>query len=234
MISVCMASYNGAAFIERQILSILSQLDEDDELIISDDSSTDATVSIIKDLNDPRIKLYIGCFHSPTYNFENALLKAKGDYIFLSDQDDQWLPNKVEVCMGYLKKYDCIVSDCYVVNRDMQIMSNSFYIHNRTRFGKNYNLLVSNGYLGCCMAFNKRVLEKSLPFPLNLPLHDLWIGNIAAYGFKLKYIPEKLIYYCRHGDNASPAGETSNFSLTKKITIRLVVIYNLVRYLLLK
>ena len=232
MISVCMASYNGAGFIERQILSILNQLSENDELIISDDSSQDETINIIKSLNDSRIKILNGNFHSPTYNFENALSKAKGDYIFLTDQDDQWLPNKVETCLNYLQEYDCIVSDCFIVDKNLQIINSSFYKKNRTKTGKFYNLLVRNGYLGCCMAFNRKVLEKSLPFPKNIPLHDLWIGNVAAFGFSLQFVPEKLIYYCRHGDNASPAGGTSNFPVKTRILNRLYVINNLVRYLL--
>lgn len=82
MISVCMATYNGAKFIGPQIKSILAQLGNDDELIISDDSSTDLTLEIIKAFDDSRIKIYIGQYHNPTLNFENALRKARGEYIF--------------------------------------------------------------------------------------------------------------------------------------------------------
>ncbi|MDE5758415.1 MAG: glycosyltransferase, partial [Allobaculum sp.] len=92
MISVCIATYNGERYIETQIRSILDQLNEDDEIIISDDSSTDRTLDIIRSLNDSRIKLFAGNkFHSRTFNFENALKQATGDFIFLSDQDDIWL-----------------------------------------------------------------------------------------------------------------------------------------------
>ena len=91
MVSVCLASYNGEKFIKQQIDSILCQLGKHDEIIISDDSSTDRTVQIIKNYNDPRIKLIEDCkFQSPIFNLENALKQAKGDYIFLSDQDDFW------------------------------------------------------------------------------------------------------------------------------------------------
>lgn len=232
MISVCMATYNGEKYIKRQVLSILKQLGDDDELIISDDSSTDKTLDVIKSISDRRIKCCGGNFHSPTMNFENALLQAKGDYIFLSDQDDEWLPDKVNVCMNYLTTNDCIISDCYVVNKDHSIINPSFYQKNRTKPGKFYNLLIRNGYLGCCMAFNRKVLEKSLPFPKNIPLHDLWIGNVAAFGFSLQFVPEKLIYYCRHGDNASTAGGTSNFPVKTRILNRLNVIRDLFQYLL--
>ena len=95
-ISVCLASYNGEKFIFDQISSIISQLAEKDELIISDDSSTDTTLSIIKGFNDHRIKLFPGnTFYNPVYNFENALKQSAGEVIVLSDQDDIWLENKL-------------------------------------------------------------------------------------------------------------------------------------------
>lgn len=91
MISVCMPTYNGEKFIRIQLESILSQLGNDDEIVISDDSSTDKTVEITKSFNDSRIHLLENnTFHSPIYNLENALKNAKGDFIFLSDQDDEW------------------------------------------------------------------------------------------------------------------------------------------------
>ncbi len=90
-ISVCLASFNGEKFISEQILSILEQLNTDDELIISDDNSTDTTPQIIKELMrlDKRIVFLPGNnFRNPVYNFENALAKSSGEYIFLADQDD--------------------------------------------------------------------------------------------------------------------------------------------------
>ena len=96
MISVCMAIYNGEKYIKEQIDSILMQLSNEDELVISDDSSNDRTLDIIAEYNDRRIKVLhhipaIGnSFVKAKANFENALSVAKGDYIFLSDQDDVW------------------------------------------------------------------------------------------------------------------------------------------------
>ena len=115
MISVCVATYNGEKFIREQIESILCQLSSDDEIIVSDDGSTDGTIVIINCIGDKRIRIIEGPRkHSPTFNFENALKEAKGDYIFLADQDDVWKTNKVEVCMKWLQKYDCVVSDAEV------------------------------------------------------------------------------------------------------------------------
>ncbi len=96
MISVCMATYNGEKYIERQLDSILAQLKENDELIISDDGSTDRTAEILARYGtDKRIRILHGSFHSPIYNFENAIKQAQGDYIFMADQDDIWLPGRI-------------------------------------------------------------------------------------------------------------------------------------------
>ena len=83
MITVCIATFNGEKYIREQLNSILFQLSLQDEVIVSDDGSTDNTISIIKSFNDNRIKIIDGVHrHSPTLNFENALKEAKGDYIF--------------------------------------------------------------------------------------------------------------------------------------------------------
>ena len=89
MISVCIASYNGADYILDQLKSILPQLRANDEIIVSDDHSTDGTPDLVRSLNDSRIRLVEGpCKGSPIPNFEYALSLAQGDYIFLSDRDD--------------------------------------------------------------------------------------------------------------------------------------------------
>lgn len=127
MITVCMATYNGEKYIEEQLESVLMQLHSNDEVIISDDGSGDSTVDLIRTFNDPRIRLLVGNnFFSPTQNFENALKYAKGDYIFLCDQDDVWLPDKVESMLQYLLQYDLVVSDCKVVDAELNVISQSF------------------------------------------------------------------------------------------------------------
>ena len=125
-ISVCIATYNGEKYIKEQLDSILVQLGEDDEVIIGDDGSTDLTLDIIKSYNDPRIKIYKNSFKNLILNFESTLEKAKGDYIFLSDQDDVWLPNKVKDSLKDLFKYDVVISNCKVVNKNLDVIHESF------------------------------------------------------------------------------------------------------------
>ena len=95
-ISVCLATYNGEKYIKEQLDSILPQLSANDEIIISDDNSTDDTINIIRSLNDERIKIYVNKTKGIVKNFENALNNASGDIIFLSDQDDVWKNDKVK------------------------------------------------------------------------------------------------------------------------------------------
>ena len=225
MISVCIATYNGEKLIGEQLASILPQLGEEDEVIISDDHSSDGTLDVVRSMNSPIVRIVEGpCTGSLISNFENALKEAKGDYIFLSDQDDKWEPNKVEVMMHALQKSDCVVSDCYVTDGDWKVTSESFYALNRTKTGKFYNLLLKNGYLGCCMAMRRNVVERSLPFPKDIPMHDIWIGNIAAFHFRVAFVPERLIYFRRHDSNASVTARKSTFSLMEKLRFRWVVL----------
>src|SRR5665648_141557 len=91
MISVCLPTHNGSKYIIQQLNSIICQLKEEDEIIISDDSSEDNTCELIQAINDKRIKIYReGKFSSYVFNFENAIKHARGDHIFLCDQDDVW------------------------------------------------------------------------------------------------------------------------------------------------
>ena len=228
MISVCVATYNGEKFIREQIDSILCQLSSDDEIIVSDDGSTDGTIVIINCIGDKRIRIIEGPRkHSPTFNFENALKEAKGDYIFLADQDDVWKTNKVEVCMKWLQKYDCVVSDAQVTDSNLNPLYPSLYAIMQVRQGHIYNTVWKNGYTGCCMAFRRNILEASLPFPKDIPMHDIWIGNVAAYKYNVKFIQDKLILFRRHKESISCNGKGSKYSIWQQMKFRWSIIKNI-------
>jgi glycosyltransferase involved in cell wall biosynthesis len=227
MISVCMTTCNGEKYIQEQLVSILCQLGADDELIISDDGSTDRTLEIIQRYQEPRIKiLHNTKRHHVIGNFENALQQAGGDYIFLADQDDVWAPDKVSVVLAALATTDFVVSDCTVVDPDLTCMIPSFFQHNRSQRGFWKNLY-HNSYIGCCMAFRKEVLPMCLPFPRHIPMHDIWLGFVAELFFRSRFIPQRLVLYRRHGDNSSPTSQTSQYKIGKKVSFR----FNLLRYI---
>lgn len=230
MISVCMATYNGAKYIREQIASVLPQLSEGDEIVLSDDGSTDATLDIVRAFDTPIIRIVQGPrIKSPSKNFENALRHAKGDYIFLCDQDDVWAENKVQVMLEALREADCVVSDCRVTDARLHEIAPSFYAATGKREGKWYNLWVRNCYLGCCMAFRREILSRALPFPPGTPMHDIWLGNVAAFHYSLKFIPDVLMSYRRHGDNASTTSTPSQTSIFEKVSFRISVAYNLLK-----
>jgi len=230
MISVCMATYNGEKYIEEQVKSILSQLGEKDELIVSDDGSTDNTIRILESFNDNRIKIFHHSknsdnkhpFYPPTKNFENALIKANGDYIFLSDQDDIWLPNKVQITLPFLKKDNLVVSDAWIINENLEKQSKlSKYMPYKKGYFRNILKCTTQG---CRIAFTKNIKDFCLPFPKGVVIHDFWIRQLAELKFKVSYIPEPLIFYRRHSNNLSRIIKSRN-SLFFMIKYRVIIFY---------
>jgi glycosyltransferase involved in cell wall biosynthesis len=228
MISVCMAVKNGGTFLKEQIDSILPQIGVSDELIISDDHSTDNTLQIIKSYHDSRVHVLHNLRPGLVSNFENSLTGSRGDIIFLSDQDDVWAPHKAEIMLSYLKDFDLVVSDCMITNYKLEIEKDSFFKLNQSGTGVIRNL-IKNSYMGCCMAFRREVLNKALPFPELIPAHDLWIGLIGEMHFRVTFIPEKLIYHRRHVLNASTTSGKSRFSLFEKMAYRLYTAKRLIQ-----
>lgn len=241
-ISVCVATFNGERFIHKQISSILGQLNETDEIVISDNGSTDNTMNIVNAFNDKRIKVFMNRssgnlsgnsfenkFINATSNFENALKNAGGEIIFLSDQDDIWGNDKISVSLDYLVSFDLIVSDYYLINENDEIIGSS--TSKRIRIGNFFCNLLHNPYFGCGMAFKRKILVCALPFPKHLFAHDLWIGFISQFCGRVSTIDEKLIYHRRHGQNVSYSFEKSKNSMFFKLKYRILfVIVILKRY----
>ena len=191
-VSVCLASFNGECYIAEQIDSVLAQLLPHDEFIVSDDGSSDQTVDIIQSVGDSRIRLYqnkssLGAVR----NFEQVLQYAQHDYIFLCDQDDVWLPNKVGRMLAELAVAVMVVSDCRVVDANLQTMRQSFFALRGSGPGIRNNLW-RNSYLGCCMAFRRSLLAKALPIPTGAPMHDIWLGLVAQTSGRVTFLPEVL------------------------------------------
>ncbi len=207
-ISVCMATYNGAEFIGMQLESILGQLEVNDEVVIADDGSTDATLDYIESFNDSRIRIIRSGGHplGPTYNMERALVEARGEYVFLTDQDDVWLPGKVARVLGGLEKATLVLHDAYLLHRagstEEWIRGDLLSQIRPFARGLLRNWL-KNGYTGNCMAFRRELLAKALPFPAKLPMHDQWLGLVAEKHFSVEYIPEALVEYRQHKTNAT-------------------------------
>lgn len=233
-LSVCMATYNGERFIRRQLETILSQLGPEDEVVVSDDSSTDRTLEVVRSFADPRIRIFAGnTCRSPIFNFENALKQATGDVIALADQDDVWLLNKVEVIReqfnGREREVFLIVMDGRVVDEEERVLEESIFRRINAGPGLLKNIY-DNTFLGCSMAFTRPLLEIALPFPRTIPMHDMWLGDLAQIFGSVAFVPEKTVLYRKHG--ASMTDFKRRFMPVTQIKRRWWLAYHLVkRYL---
>lgn len=216
-VSVAMAVCNGELYIKEQVNSVVSQLGDGDELVISIDPSKDASEAIISELasEDNRIKVLKGPGQGVIKNFETLLKHVKGDYIFLADQDDVWIKDKIQICLGELKRsdIDMVVHDAIIVDEGLHPISGSFF--NGGFYSGVWKNIIKNRYIGCCIAFKKKLLSTALPFPKNLPMHDQWLGLVAAKTGSVLYIDKPLILYRRHQKTLTGNKPSNIITMTK-------------------
>ncbi|WP_276889373.1 glycosyltransferase [Faecalibaculum rodentium] len=224
-ISVVLAACNGAPYLPGQINSILPQLGENDELVVSLDPSMDGSEVIISKIKDSRIRVVQGPGKGVIHNVENGLRCAEGEYIFLSDQDDIWFPEKLQTVMEEFKdsRIVLVIHDCKIVNDKLEIIEPSYFIWHKSKEGF-WNNVVRNSYIGCCMAFHRRLLQNALPFPNDIPMHDQWLGLVANKTGQTVFLHKPLIAYRRHGSNLS---SLSHSNIRKMVKWRLTLIKNL-------
>lgn len=211
-ISVAMAVYKGEKYIAEQLSSILKQLSEDDEIIISDDFPQGETKKVIDEIfgGDTRIHYYQGPGQGVIKNFENAIKHCQGDIIFLSDQDDVWFDSKVKTVKdAFMENINVIVHDAKITDENLNVISESFMNDNNSSAGFIKNI-IKNSYIGCCMAFKANMKKHILPFPKRLPMHDQWIGLVGEKTGKCLFLKKQLIFYRRHEDTVT--GSASSFS----------------------
>jgi glycosyltransferase involved in cell wall biosynthesis len=226
-VSVCMAAYNGERYIVDQLKSILIQLDDADEIVVVDDASTDSTSKLISGLGDPRIKLIQhACNLGMLQTFEDALRSASNGILFLSDQDDLWVSDKINtVRQAFIDhpEVTLVVTDSSLMNTDGTVFLASYLgKYGRFRNGFFANLF-RNRYGGHNMAFRASILSKLLPFPRRRGiLHDHWIGlrHSLEYGDAC-FIDRPLTLSRRHDQTVTGRRRAS---ILEKIFIRGVLI----------
>ncbi len=213
-IDILLATYNGEKYIKEQIDSILSQTYKNIRLIISDDCSKDSTTEILKEYEkqDDRIKLYIQQKNlGVVKNIEFLLKQVEDNYYMLSDQDDVWLPQKVEKSLEKLQEEnaDLVFGDLEVVDKELKTIYPSFgdfmLLNKKINKYINSNKLnyLYNCVTGCTVLARKETIKRILPLPQKSKylIHDHWIGLMASIYGKVAYIPEKYIKYRQHGNN---------------------------------
>jgi glycosyltransferase involved in cell wall biosynthesis len=230
MISICMATYNGNRYIKEQLESILPQMEETDELIICDDQSSDNTLDIINSISDNRIKVKINNNRlGHVRNFEKAISLAKNEIIVLTDQDDIWSANKLNVVRKLFesnRKLTLYHHGITTIDSGGKILDKHFNDINLTYNNKNVvtkivRSLVKHHYFGCCMCFRKSLIPKLLPFPKASYAHDHWITATALVNGDVFCDNTSLISYRQHDMNVSPK---NGLSLISAIKVRFLLI----------
>lgn len=199
-VSVVLPCFNGERFIEKQVMSILNQSHKAIELIIVDDKSTDNTASIISQLSlqFSQIKFY----QNPTNlglnkNFEKAISLATGDLIALSDQDDIWLPTKVEELMNAIGDHWLVFSNSRLINEDDEQIDGTL-IHGLSIERLSFKSISINNFVtGHTTLFKKEILKFALPFPIK-GYYDWWLGFVATYHNKITLLNKNLTLYRIH------------------------------------
>jgi glycosyltransferase involved in cell wall biosynthesis len=224
-----MAVFNGSQYIHEQIASILPQLGIDDEIVAVDDASQDSTVAILEGFRDQRIRIIRQAENRGVVrSFERALQEAKGEIVFLCDQDDLWREDKVQKVKAMFlssSSLSLVLSDCLIMDAHGDISAESWIKSGEFHAGLLRNL-VRNRFLGCTMAFRRSLLEYCLPFPDNTPMHDMWIGMVNQLVGRTGFIPEPLISYRRHSNTVTTGKHASP---SQMVRWRFALVENLLR-----
>lgn len=212
-ISVGVCTHNGAKYIEEQLNSIISQTVQPDEIVLSDDNSTDDTIAIAERvLSSSGIRYYIKSHNEHqgiTKNFTGCFDLCTGDIIFSSDQDDIWMKDKIELFLPYFKSGNVFVySNAVVIDENKNILLDDFWSIYGTRFTQltkkqfSKKLLTSMCIAGCNMAFTKEIYNAVRPTPFHF-IHDSWIAICAPWFGDIAFIDKPLIMYRQHENNSS-------------------------------
>ncbi|HEC1758836.1 TPA: glycosyltransferase family 2 protein [Campylobacter lari] len=216
-IAIILATYNGEIYLKQQIDSILDQTYKNIKIYIGDDNSKDGTMNIIKaykNLHPDKITYYqnktnIGFIK----NFEKLLQITKENYIAFSDQDDIWLPNKLEEQIKAIKEVEkkdnlpiMCHSDLTMIDENQKIIYNSFFYFKKYKLKPEKDLghiLGPCGVMGNTMMINKTLKDIILPFPEGIDFHDYYIAVMCElFGTRIT-IFNSLVYYRIHQNNTS-------------------------------
>ena len=217
MISILMATYNGERFIKEQIESLLGQTVQNFKLYINDDKSTDSTFEVAQEYEKKHPeKIFVSQneknLGGAKQNFIQMMINHKDDYILLCDQDDVWLPDKIDKSLHKMKEMELqhdkskpllVYTDLTVVDENLNIISQSYFktedIYNKK---KTLNKIVArNITTGCTVMYNRALADLIESTPEHMIMHDWWLTLIACAFGELSTIFEPTVMYRQHSDN---------------------------------
>ncbi|MDB5202065.1 MAG: hypothetical protein JWQ27_1474 [Ferruginibacter sp.] len=228
LVSVAMATYNGAAYLAEQLETILSQTYKNLELIITDDCSADQTISLLKDWQqrDSRIKLFFNeANQGVTKTFEHSFQHCRGEFIAIADQDDIWELDKIALLINEIGDADAVYSDSALVDKEGRSMNKTFKsMMNLQSYYSGAPFLMGNCVPGHTILMRADFVRKISPFPAEI-MFDRWISFCAAASNGIRFLDRALVKYRQHDTNTVGTGKTKNKKNRKtsaqKFTIKL-------------
>jgi glycosyltransferase involved in cell wall biosynthesis len=222
-VAILLATYNGERYLDELMGSLLSQTYQDFVVLVRDDQSSDRTPEIldrwsaaqpdkVRVVSDDRGNL------RSSRNFSRLMELCDAPYFAFCDQDDVWLPDKIERAVNKIRKLEnqfgkstpiLVHSDLNVVDADLQEIAPSFFKFSHVNLGSAErldHLVINNIVQGCTSVGNRALLELGQPIPDGVPFHDWWLALVAASCGVLKTIPEPTILWRQHGRNQVGAG----------------------------
>lgn len=237
-IAILMATYNGCKYIVEQLQSLINQTYTNITIYIRDDGSTDNTLDIIQTFTlnypDKIILIKDETFHrGPKDGFMWLLSKVEADYYMFCDQDDVWLPFKIEHTLKRMKEVErnnpekavMIHTDLVIVDKDLKQIFPSFWVwrHFNVDLNKHFKFCpIGNVFTGCTMMINN--FCKPIVFPMSsyASMHDEWIGlKVSQFGI-VENLKEQTILYRQHDSNVCSIGTQ------KQLKINIVSFFNLI------
>ncbi len=206
-VSVILASYNGEKYIGEQLGSIVPFLEEGDELIVSDDGSSDGTLDIVRTFQKkyPLIRITEGAHGGSSANFASAVPKCQGSVVLFCDQDDVWMPdklNRIKQAFREDPKAELVMHNAGFCDSEGNLLEGDIFSRRHPRHGFVRNLMYS-AYYGCCMAAKRSFLMGCLPLPDQRVPYDQYFSLIAEHDKAARFLDEKLILHRYHGQNQS-------------------------------
>jgi len=217
MISVLLATYNGERYLEEQLKSLFSQTIQDFSIYACDDCSEDGTWDILNEYksrfpNRMVVEQRAKNSGDAKYNFMDLMIRYKDDYVMLCDQDDVWLPDKIEKTLLRIKELedeygkDTLIlahSDLTVVDKELSVLEPSFQkMMGLTPVATLEQAILQNNVTGCTVMYNRALADYLQSMPDYFVMHDWWLALVVACFGIIRQIPENRILYRQHEKNA--------------------------------
>jgi glycosyltransferase involved in cell wall biosynthesis len=225
-ITVVMTTYNGEAYVEEQLTSILKGDFKDFSIHVYDDGSTDGTRAILERYAaayPEQVQIFFNPQNKGVIrNFMEGAALSDSPYLMFADQDDVWLFDKLKKSLAAIKKEEesvgsqvpvVVFTDATVVDENLSVLAASFHKSNHLNTKKLTlsRLLMENKVIGCTMIINRAMQKRLMPYPVGLRMHDWWIGLIGVALGRISYLPESTLLYRQHGKNVVGSKNFGNY-----------------------